>query len=139
MGVDDGGGRSSHAVDPPGLPELAEPEASKLGPLFDELLGPGAVRAHDLMKAFEDARPAGPDHFYLSLLGTRSDARGQGIGMALLADNLARIDAEGVPAYLESTNDANLDRYRSVGFVDHGAFTVSGGGPTVTTMWRDAR
>ena len=31
--------------------------------------------------------------------------------MALLADNLALIDAERMPAYLESTNPANNARY----------------------------
>jgi hypothetical protein len=59
--------------------------------------------------------------------------------MALLETNLARIDTVGKPAYLESTNPANLDRYRSVGFMDHGEITLPEGGPTVTTMWRDAR
>ena len=124
---------------PPGIPELAEPEASRIGPLLGELLGPDAGRADHLMEAFESARPAEPEHYYLSLLGTRPDRRDRGIGMALLAENLARIDAEGAPAYLESTNDANLDRYRSVGFADHGTFVLPGGGPVVTTMWRDAR
>ena len=57
--------------------------------------------------------------------------------MALLADNLARIDAEGRPAYLESTNPANLERYRSFGFADRGTFTLGDDGPAVTTMWRD--
>jgi hypothetical protein len=57
--------------------------------------------------------------------------------MALLADNLARIDAEGAPAYLESTNPANLDRYRSAGFVDRDEFALGDAGPVVTTMWRE--
>ena len=57
--------------------------------------------------------------------------------MALLADNLARIDATGTPAYLESTNPANLDRYRSVGFVDRDTFRLPAGEPEVTTMWRE--
>ena len=59
--------------------------------------------------------------------------------MALLADNLARIDREGAAAYLESTNPANLARYRSVGFVDLGSFTLGDDGPVVTTMWREPR
>lgn len=59
--------------------------------------------------------------------------------MALLADNLARIDAGHEPSYLESTNPSNLDRYRSVGFEVVGGFALPGGGPYVTTMWRRAR
>jgi predicted GNAT family acetyltransferase len=78
-------------------------------------------------------------HYYLSLLGTHDDHRGKGTGMALLRENLARIDAEGAPAYLESTNPANLARYESVGFVRLGEFAAPEGGPTVTTMWRDPR
>jgi len=124
---------------PPGMPELAEPEAARIGPLFQELLGGAVGRVDALMERFMTAHPAAPDHYYLSLFGTRPDCRGRGIGMDLLADNLARIDAEGAPSYLESTNPINLDRYRSVGFADHGAFTLPDGGPTVTTMWRNAR
>jgi len=124
---------------PPGMPELPEPFAARIGPLFDELLGPDRARVDALMERFLTAHPAAPDHYYLSLFGTRPDARGAGTGMTLLADNLARIDTEHEPAYLESTNHANLDRYRSVGFVDRGAFTLPDDGPTVTTMWREAR
>ena len=88
--------------------------------------------------AFDAAHPSAPDQQYLSLFGTRPDRRGGGRGTVLLADNPARIDAEGAPAYLGSTNPANLDRYRSVGFVDHGESALPDGGPVVTTMWRSA-
>jgi GNAT superfamily N-acetyltransferase len=124
---------------PPGRPELPEAEAARIGPLFRQLLGSEVGRADALMERFDTARPTEPEHYYLSLFGTRPDRRGRGIGMALLAEDLDRIDAEGKPAYLESTNPANLDRYRSVGFVDHGEITLPGDGPTVTTMWRDPR
>jgi hypothetical protein len=49
------------------------------------------------------------------------------------------IDAEGLPAYLESSNPANNDRYGGVGFQAVGEFAYPGGGPVVTTMWRPAR
>ena len=124
---------------PAGRPELTDAESARIGPLFRELLGPEAGRADALMERFATARPTEPEHYYLSLFGTRPDRRGHGIGMALLAADLARIDAEGTPAYLESTTPANLDRYRSVGFVDHGEIILPNGGPTVTTMWREAR
>jgi GNAT superfamily N-acetyltransferase len=124
---------------PPGMPELAAPQAARIGPLFHELLGGDVGRVDALMERFMTVHPAAPDHYYLSLFGTRPDCRGRGIGMDLLAGDLARIDAEGEPAYLESTNPANLTRYRSVGFADHGSFQLPGTGPVVTTMWRDAR
>jgi GNAT superfamily N-acetyltransferase len=122
---------------PPGKPELTPAQEARVTEVFEELLGPDVWRSTLLGEAFEAAHPAAPEHYYLSLFGTRPDLRGQGLGMALLADNLAHIDAEGVPAYLESTNPANLDRYRSVGFVDHGSFALGDDGPVVTTMWRE--
>ncbi len=59
--------------------------------------------------------------------------------MGLLADNLARIDTAQMPAYLESSNEANERRYESVGFENVGDFVLPGGGPRVTTMWRPAQ
>ena len=89
-----------------------------------------------ILELFAESRPSEP-HYYLSLLGTHKDHRGHGSGMALLRENLARIDALGAPAYLESTNPANNQRYMSVGFRPHGSFTIPSG-HTVTTMWRPA-
>jgi GNAT superfamily N-acetyltransferase len=122
---------------PPGADELSPDEEAAMGALMAELLGPDLWRAIALLEAFEAARPTSPDHYYLSLFGTRPEARGRGLGMALLADNLARVDDEGRPAYLESTNAVNLERYRSVGFVESEEFTLPRGGPVITTMWRE--
>jgi GNAT superfamily N-acetyltransferase len=76
-------------------------------------------------------------HFYLSLLGTDPAHRGKGLGMALLAENLALIDAEGMPAYLESSNPVNNRRYESVGFVAVGELSTPDDAHVVTTMWRE--
>jgi hypothetical protein len=43
-----------------------------------------------------------------------------------------------MPAYLESTNPANLSRYEALGFARIGEFGPDGG-PLITTMWREAR
>ena len=43
--------------------------------------------------------------------------------MRLLSSNLELIDAEGAPAYLESSNARNEPRYESVGFRRRGSFT----------------
>ena len=89
------------------------------------------------MDRFEENHPREEPHYYLSLLGTHPDHRGQGKGMRLLAANLAEIDAEGMPAYLESSNRANDHRYERLGFVQIGEFAAPGGQPTVACMWRD--
>ena len=42
-------------------------------------------------------------HWYLPVLGTAPEYQGRGVGSALLRALLARSDAEGLPAYLESS------------------------------------
>jgi GNAT superfamily N-acetyltransferase len=93
----------------------------------------------ELLDRFAAAHPHSEPHYYLSLLGTHPDHRGKGIGMQLLAHDLALIDDEHLPAYLESSNLANNQRYARVGFEPIGEFSYPGNGPVVTTMWRPAR
>jgi GNAT superfamily N-acetyltransferase len=121
---------------PPGGAENTEEDEQRLVSLAEELLGDHAgvfLMGTDL---FEASHPHEP-HYYLSLLGTHDDHRGKGLGMGLLRENLALIDAEGMPAYLESTNPRNLLRYERLGFARIGAFTLPGGGPRVDMMWRE--
>lgn len=123
---------------PPGGHELTEDESASFEAFIENLVGyaaAGVILA--VMEQFEQARPSEP-HFYLSLIGTHDDHRGHGLGMALLRENLARIDALGSAAYLESTNPANNARYQSAGFEPRGAFTTASG-HVVTTMWRAGR
>jgi GNAT superfamily N-acetyltransferase len=90
-----------------------------------------------LLDRFEAAHPRDRPHYYLSLLGTHPDHRGRGVGMGLLAADLARIDEERAPAYLESSNPANDARYERLGFASVGSFTTPDGAHSVTTMWRE--
>jgi hypothetical protein len=57
--------------------------------------------------------------------------------MGLLAANLADIDEQGMPAYLESSNRENDHRYERLGFVTVGEFETPDGARTVGCMWRD--
>ncbi|MGV9263763.1 GNAT family N-acetyltransferase [Kitasatospora sp. NPDC003701] len=92
----------------------------------------------DILGLLEEAHPKGEPHFFLSLLATHGDHRGHGLGMGLLAENLARIDALGGAAYLESCNPANNERYERAGFSELDRVTVPSG-HVVSTMWRPAR
>jgi predicted GNAT family acetyltransferase len=92
----------------------------------------------EILEQLDRGHPTHQPYYYLSLLGTHPDHRGRGLGMALVADVLQRIDAEQAAAYLESSNPANNARYASVGFVRTGEVTVPGS-PPVATMWRDPR
>jgi len=122
---------------PPGGVELTEEEAGGLEGRLAAVTDAGTARGiMTIGEQFEAVHPVEP-FFYLTILGTHADHRGKGLGMGLLAEGLARIDALGAPVYLESTNPANNKRYESVGFVPRDEI-VTAGGQRVTTMWRPA-
>ena len=76
-------------------------------------------------------------HWYLGYLGTRRERQGQGLGTQLLREVLAGADADGVPAYLESSNERNLPLYERHGFRVVGELRALGHGPTIWRMWRE--
>ena len=77
-----------------------------------------------------------PEHYYLAVLGTHPDRRGEGIGAALMAPVLATCDDQGLGAYLESSKRTNVPYYQRYGFAVAEEVTFPDG-PTVWTMWRD--
>jgi len=77
-------------------------------------------------------------HWFLNVLGTVPSRQGQGLGAAVITPVLERCDAEGVRAYLDSTNPRNRPFYRRLGFVDSGEIPLTGG-PSLMAMWRDPR
>ncbi|MEA2217203.1 MAG: hypothetical protein QOK19_2764 [Solirubrobacteraceae bacterium] len=123
---------------PPGVAELTAGEETAFELLVAELWGPRAGELSDLFEGFEQQHPRDAPHYYLSLWGTHRDSAGRGLGTALINESLARIDTERMPAYLESTNPANLGRYESLGFRRRAEFGPPGG-PVITTMWREPR
>jgi GNAT superfamily N-acetyltransferase len=135
--TDDGGAASVWI--PPGKPELSDEDEARVEPLLRDLLGSRVDDLLELMERFDAHHPHDVPHYYLSYLGTHPDHRGRGKGMGLLAANLAEIDEQGLPAYLESSNRANDHRYERHGFVQVGEFAVPGGSPTLACMWRDPR
>jgi ribosomal protein S18 acetylase RimI-like enzyme len=86
----------------------------------------------------EKAHAEQPDHYYLAVLGTHPDQQGRGVGSALMAPVLAKCDAEGVGAYLESSKESNVPFYERHGFAVVGEVTFPSG-PTIWPMWRDPR
>lgn len=134
-----GGGEATSIWIPPGGTEMSLEQEDRLVELASEHLGARAEGFLELLARFESAHPHAEPHYYLSLLATHPAHRGHGIGMRLLAHTLELVDAEHMPAYLESTNPANDRRYASVGFEAVGEFSYPGGGPVATTMWRPAR
>jgi GNAT superfamily N-acetyltransferase len=124
---------------PPFGTEFSHEAEQRLPGLLQELVGSRAPEVAELLSRFDQAHPRNEPHYYLSLLGTRDEHRGRGLGMALLKENLARTDALRMPAYLESSNPGNNHRYESLGFVSVVSFQAPGDGPVVTGMWRKTR
>ena len=84
------------------------------------------------------ARPKEP-HYFLSSLGVRPERQGSGVGSALLELFTARCDAEGVPAFLESSKARNLPLYERYGFQVTKEARVPLGGPIQWLMLRQPR
>jgi ribosomal protein S18 acetylase RimI-like enzyme len=99
-------------------------------------LGSRLPAANAVYGALLRVHPARP-HWYLSGIGTDPPAQGTGVGSDLMRSRLARCDAARLPAYLESSKEANVPFYERHGFGVAGELTVPGGGPTLWLMWRD--
>lgn len=124
---------------PPGEPELTPEQERDVVALTVGLVGQQQADViFEVFEQLEQQHPHDPPHFYLSLLGTHDDHRGRGLGMALLGDSLRVIDELGMPAYLESTNPTNNERYMRHGFQPVGVVTMANG-HRITTMWRQPR
>ena len=122
---------------PPGGEELDEAGVRAFGALIESTLEPRVLAdLLALFQRFEASRAPLEEHAYLSLLATHSEHRGRGVGQQLLAADLARWDAAGIPAYLESTNPANDHRYARAGFRPIGGFDAVRNHARVTAMWR---
>src|ERR1019366_3757686 len=91
-----------------------------------------------LLSLIESVHPHEP-HWSLPTLGTDPCAQGKGIGSALMRPALDHCDAEGWPAYLESSKERNVPFYARHGFQVVRELPLPGGGPKIWTMWRDPR
>ena len=85
----------------------------------------------------EYAKKPDKPHAYLVFLGVRPDRRGLGLASMLLEEKLRLLDAAGMPAYLENSNESNLRLYQRHGFKLVDSFKQKNGGPTEWCMWRE--
>jgi len=89
----------------------------------------------EMISLIESKHPHEP-HWYLATLGTDPEAQGRGIGSALMRPVLDHCDAEGWPAYLESSKERNIPFYARHGFAVVEEVPLPHGGPSIWTMWR---
>jgi GNAT superfamily N-acetyltransferase len=84
----------------------------------------------------EAHHPADP-HWHLLFLAVRPDRWSQGLGGRLMDHTHTRLDADGIPAYLEATGLQNRALYRRHGYLDMDPPTIAITGDTVLyRMWR---
>lgn len=76
-------------------------------------------------------------HWYLAILGVDPRHQGHGIGARLIDHTLARLDREGLPAYLETDKESNLAWYARRRFEVRETLHPKQSGPPLWTMWRD--
>ena len=126
------------------LPPLDGPRPAPVRPTLAgtyrswRFLGRRFPHARRLAALMEQTHPHDPPHWYLRIIGTDPPGRGQGHASALLASMTERLDADGLPSYLESSNVTNLPLYRRFGYVEQATIEVPGG-PTLWPMWREPR
>jgi len=124
----------------PGGTEMTPDDEAELVRLVLEFIeGDHAGKVLEVLAGFEAAHPHDVPHYYLSIVATHDEYRGHGYGEMLLAENLKRVDADHAPAYLESSNPLNVNRYMRLGFEPIGEVAVPDGRPPITTMWRAER
>jgi ribosomal protein S18 acetylase RimI-like enzyme len=136
LATDDAGRLCGVAVwDPPGYRPTTL-QALRSIPALIAAMGRRAAYGQSLEATFERVRPKQP-HWYLAHLGTEPDQQGRGVGSRLLRSRLETCDAERVPAYLESSKQANVPYYERFGFVVREQVTLPMDGPDCWTMWRE--
>ncbi|KWX66279.1 GNAT family N-acetyltransferase [Mycobacterium sp. NAZ190054] len=121
--------------DPPGRWKQTPREELRMMPAFLLAMGRHTRRGQGVADLMKQHHPEEP-HWYLGVIGSDPDLRGAGLGHALMRSRLDRCDAEGAPAYLESTKESNVPYYLRFGFEVTGELTVPRGGPTMWQMWR---
>jgi GNAT superfamily N-acetyltransferase len=120
----------------PGEKALTYPEIARMTPAargFGRRL-PRTLAVLDLMDRKHPREP----HWYLFLVGSDPARRGKGHGRAVIQPVLDECDRDDIPAYLESSNPANVPYYARYGFEVTGELRRAGSPPLIP-MWREPR
>jgi GNAT superfamily N-acetyltransferase len=120
---------------PPGQWQTPLPVMLRLLPQLLATFGAALPRALALQGQLEAHHPHAP-HWYLQFAGCMPAQQGKGYGGAAIRAQLARCDAAGLPAALETATPANLGLYQALGFVVTDHYHIRRG-PEFWTMWRD--
>lgn len=122
---------------PPGEPKRTRADLLAESASLVPWVGSGLRRAYRLDEMVEAHHPSEP-HWYLEVLSVHPAHQRRGLGSALIAPGLARCDAEGMPAYLETQRKENLPYYERFGFEEREIMEAPGV-PPLWGMWREPR
>lgn len=121
------------------LPPGVEPDRERLmGVILQNVSAAVAGELAEVGQAMGAYHAQAGDCWYLPLLAVDPIHQGRGVGASLLVEALRRIDQEGRPAYLESSNPRNVPLYLRHGFEVMGEIRA-GSSPTMTPMFRAPR
>jgi ribosomal protein S18 acetylase RimI-like enzyme len=100
------------------------------------LAGEYLDRFQALDELFEKHHPH-EEHWHLAFLAVHPDHQDHGLGSRLMRIVHDELDKDGVPQYLEATNDNNVRLYRRTGYVDMDPFEMPlPDGTPFFRMWR---
>lgn len=120
------------------LPPGAEPDGERMVGILQE--NAPAEKLEEMMVVLGQMEHFHPheEHWYLPIIGCDPLYLGQGLGGMLMKTALERVDADGLPAYLESSNRRNVSLYERHGFEVIGEIQ-HGSSPVMLPMYRAAR
>ena len=88
------------------------------------------------MDALDKAHPYKEKHYYLLFIGVDPAHQKKGFGSSLMEPIIKKCDEERCGAYLENTNLANENFYKSLGFEIVNEISAGKGAPPLRAMWR---
>jgi len=98
------------------LPPGGEVDGEAVGKVIQETITPEIQQESFPMFEQMAEHHIQEPHWYLPMIGVDPSRQGRGLGSALLAHRVAECDAQGLPAFLESSNPANVPLYERHGF-----------------------
>lgn len=119
---------------PPGAAADEEAMEAAMGAGADHTMIEDAAIVMGEVQSYHPEEP----HWYLPIIGVDPAYQGMGLGAALLKESLKAVDADGLPAFLESSNPANVSLYMRHGF-EPLAQCQRGNSPIMTPMLRPAQ
>ncbi|MEU8333432.1 GNAT family N-acetyltransferase [Micromonospora sp. NPDC048839] len=92
-----------------------------------------------LLEAMFEAYHPHDAHHYLAYVAVDPKQQRRGLGTRLLSGYHQQLDALGMPAYLEATNNRNRRLYQRLGYLPGPSMHLPTAGPEIWRMWRAPR